>query len=64
MASFLEPCARRDYIVSVWDEFFGEAYVRFDEDSFWIELSDGRRLGVSLAWFPRLLALRPSSAKR
>lgn len=29
--------------------------VRFDEDSFWIELSDGRTLGVPLAWFPRLL---------
>jgi hypothetical protein len=29
--------------------------VRFDEDSFWVELSDGRTLGVPLAWFPRLL---------
>jgi len=29
--------------------------VRFDEDSFWVELSDGRVLGVPLAWFPRLL---------
>ena len=29
--------------------------VRFDEDSFWLDLSDGRTLGVPLAWFPRLL---------
>ena len=29
--------------------------VRFDEDSFWVELSDGRTLGVPLAWFPKLL---------
>jgi hypothetical protein len=29
--------------------------VRFDEDSFWVDLSDGRTLGVPLAWFPRLL---------
>lgn len=33
--------------------------VRFDEDSFWIELSDGRTLGVPLAWFPRLLRAPP-----
>lgn len=29
--------------------------VRFDEDSFWVDLSDGRTIGVPLAWFPRLL---------
>lgn len=29
--------------------------VRFDQDSLWVELSDGRTLGVPLAWFPRLL---------
>ncbi len=29
--------------------------VDFDEDSMWVDLSDGRRLGVPLAWFPRLL---------
>jgi hypothetical protein len=28
---------------------------RFDEDSMWLELSDGRTLGVPLGWFPRLL---------
>lgn len=29
--------------------------VRFDQDSMWVELSDGRILGVPLVWFPRLL---------
>ena len=29
--------------------------VRFDDDSFWVSLSDGRVVGVPLAWFPRLL---------
>lgn len=29
--------------------------VRFDDDSMWVSLSDGRTLGVPLAWFPRLL---------
>jgi hypothetical protein len=33
--------------------------VRFDADSFWVELSDGRVLGVPLAWFPRLLQATP-----
>jgi len=29
--------------------------VWFDDDSFWVDLSDGRTIGVPLAWFPRLL---------
>ena len=29
--------------------------VRFDEDAMWVGLSDGRVIGVPLAWFPRLL---------
>ena len=28
--------------------------VSFDDDSMWVSLSDGRVLGVPLAWFPRL----------
>jgi hypothetical protein len=36
--------------------------VRFDRDSLWVELSDGRVLGVPLAWFPRLL--RATAAQR
>ena len=34
--------------------------VRFDQDSMWLELSDGRTLGVPLAWFPRLLHGSPA----
>ena len=30
--------------------------VRFDEDVMWVGLSDGRTIGVPLAWFPRLLS--------
>jgi hypothetical protein len=33
--------------------------VRFDEDSFWVDLSDGRVLGVPLSWFPRLPGATP-----
>lgn len=29
--------------------------VRFDEDVMWVHLTDGRILGVPLAWFPRLM---------
>jgi Protein of unknown function (DUF2442) len=29
--------------------------VRFDDDSMWVELSDGRTIGVPYAWFPCLL---------
>jgi hypothetical protein len=28
--------------------------VRFDEDAMWVDLDDGRTLGIPLAWFPRL----------
>ncbi len=36
--------------------------IRFDSDSMWVELADGRVLGVPLAWFPRLL--NASAAQR
>ena len=29
--------------------------MHFDPDSMWVDLSDGRIIGVPLAWFPRLL---------
>lgn len=34
--------------------------VRFDADSFWVSLDDGRTLGIPLAWFPRLLHATPA----
>ena len=38
--------------------------VRFDSDSMWVDLSDGRTLGVPLAWFPRLLHSTPEERER
>jgi hypothetical protein len=34
--------------------------VRFDEHTMWVDLTDGRTLGVPLAWFPRLLGATPA----
>ena len=34
--------------------------VRFDDATMWVELTDGRTLGVPLAWFPRLLRATPA----
>jgi Protein of unknown function (DUF2442) len=36
-------------------ESFGEE-VHFDDTSMWVDLDDGRRMAVPLAWLPRLLA--------
>lgn len=33
--------------------------VRFDDDSMWVHLDDGRVIAVPLAWFPRLLSAKP-----
>ena len=33
--------------------------VRFDADAMWVDLEDGRQLGVPLAYFPRLLRAKP-----
>ena len=35
--------------------------VRFDDDTMWVSLADGRTLGVQLAWFPRLLSATPEA---
>ena len=35
------------------------AAVRCDDNTLWVNLSDGRTLGVPLAWFPRLLRATP-----
>lgn len=34
--------------------------VRFDDDTMWVDLTDGRTLGVPLAWFPRLMNATPA----
>lgn len=33
--------------------------LRFDDDTLWVDLTDGRQLGVPLAYFPRLLNATP-----
>jgi len=38
--------------------------VRFDADSMWVELSDGRTIGVPLAWFPRILRATAEERER
>jgi hypothetical protein len=38
--------------------------VRFDEYSMWVDLSDGRVLGVPLAWFPRLVNSTPEQREQ
>jgi len=34
--------------------------LRFDEHTMWVDLTDGRTIGVPLAWFPRLLHASPA----
>ena len=38
--------------------------VRFDEYTMWVDLSDGRTIGVPLAWFPRLLRATPAQREQ
>ena len=33
--------------------------LRFDDDTMWVDLTDGRTLGIPLAWFPVLLEATP-----
>lgn len=33
--------------------------VSFDDSMMWVDMTDGRRLGVPLAFFPRLLRAKP-----
>lgn len=38
--------------------------LRFDEHVMWVDLVDGRVLGVPIAWFPRLLHATPAQRER
>jgi hypothetical protein len=38
--------------------------VRFDADTMWVDLEDGRQLGVPLAYFPRLLNASPAQREK
>lgn len=37
--------------------------VWFDDYTMWVDLQDGRTIGVPLAWFPRLLDATPEQRK-
>ena len=39
------------------------AAVSFDANNMWVELTDGRQLGVPLAYFPRLAKASPAQRK-
>jgi len=38
--------------------------VNFDKDMMWVDLLDGRKLGVPLAYFSRLLSAAPEQLPR
>jgi hypothetical protein len=38
--------------------------VSFDANNLWVQLSDGRQLGVPLAYFPRLAKASPAQRKK
>ena len=38
--------------------------LRFDADMMWVDLADGRQLGVPLAYFPRLLRATPEQRQK
>lgn len=38
--------------------------VHFDDVTMWVELADGRTIGVPMAWFSRLLHATPEQRQR
>ena len=38
--------------------------LRFEADVMWLELADGRQLGVPLAYFPRILRASPAERNK
>lgn len=38
--------------------------LRFEPDTMWVDLADGRQLGVPLAYFPRLLNASPAEREK
>jgi hypothetical protein len=38
--------------------------LKFDADTMWVDLTDGRQLGVPLAYFPRLLHASPAAREK
>ncbi len=40
---------------------FAPKAVRFDAEHFWVDIDDGRTIGVPLAWYPRLAEATPDA---
>ena len=38
--------------------------LRFDADTMWVDLTDGRTLGIPLSYFPRLLNATPAKRRK
>ena len=38
--------------------------LHFDDVTMWVELADGRTVGVPMAWFPRLLHATPEQREK
>jgi len=46
--------------MNTWDNQPRAKRVWFDEENLWLELEDGRQMGVPLAYFPRLAQADPA----
>ena len=38
--------------------------IHFDDVTMWVELTNGRTIGIPMAWFPRLLRAAPEQRAR
>ena len=50
--------------MSTSSEFARAWKVWFDEENLWVQLADGRQLGVPLVYFPRLADATPEQRQR
>jgi hypothetical protein len=59
-----------EYLAKIWGEMKGHGmntspkFLWFDDNSMWVELADGRILGIPIAWFPRLLHATPEHRQK
>ena len=44
--------------------FVSPTLARCDDDTLWVDLDDGRTIGVPLAWFPRLMFATPEQRSK
>jgi Protein of unknown function (DUF2442) len=51
-------------IEKVWTMITSPKAVRFDDDTLWVRLADGRTIAAPLTWFPRLLQADPEQRSR